>query len=41
MKRTTYYPEAAEAILETCAKGFAPEARVIGKFEAGSGRIRF
>ena len=34
-------PEAAEAILETCAKGFAPEARVIGKFEAGSGRIRF
>jgi len=34
-------PEAAEAILDTCAKGFAPEARVIGKFETGSGRIRF
>lgn len=34
-------PEAAQAFLELCQSGCAPESRAIGRFLDGTGRIRF
>jgi selenide,water dikinase len=33
-------PEKARALLDLCEGGYAPAARVIGRFEQGSGRVR-